>query len=205
MKLVFLSQRVDFVSDRNETRDAIDQKLMQFVLEAGYLPLQVPNSLLKFSDNGECNFSELEMFVTSIIPCAIILSGGNDLGQSIQRDLTEGFLLNFAKDNKIPALGICRGMQMMAHWAGAHIHPVTGHVRTRHFLNGQILQEVNSYHTFSIAECPHEFDILAYSEDGQIEAFRHKSLPWEGWMWHPEREQKFSQEDIHRVRSLFGT
>ena len=66
-----------------------------------------------------------------------------------------------------------------------------------------IKKEVNSYHAYSITECPKGFEILALSEDGEIEAIRHSSLPFEGWMWHPEREIKFSNNDIYRLKKLF--
>jgi putative glutamine amidotransferase len=63
---------------------------------------------------------------------------------------------------------------------------------------------VNSYHGFSLATGPLDFEVLARSEDGEIEAIRHKSLPWEGWMWHPEREENFAARDVQRIKALFG-
>ena len=63
-------------------------------------------------------------------------------------------------------------MQMMAHWAGTSLNHVDGHVQTRHKLTGQIA-EVNSFHDFSIANCPDNFKVLANSEDGEIEAISH--------------------------------
>jgi putative glutamine amidotransferase len=77
-------------------------------------------------------------------------------------------------------------------------------VRTRHRLSGEITGEANSYHGFSLASCPEGFEVLAQSEDGEIEAIRHQSLPWEGWMWHPEREALFSARDVQRIKALFG-
>jgi putative glutamine amidotransferase len=43
---------------------------------------------------------------------------------------------------------------------------------------------------------------LAKSEDGSIEAMVHKSLPWEAWMWHPEREVVFFKNDIDRFKKI---
>ena len=40
------------------------------------------------------------------------------------------------------------------------------------------------------------------SEDGSLEAMMHKDLPWEGWMWHPEREEIFSKTDLDRFIRL---
>lgn len=92
---------------------------------------------------------------------------------------------------------------MMAHWLGAELKSVTGHVKSRHRLSGEITGEVNSYHAFSLASCPEGFKVLARSEDGEIEAIRHRSLPWEGWMWHPEREIELSETDVQRLKALF--
>ena len=40
-------------------------------------------------------------------------------------------------------------------------------------------------------------------EDGFIEAIAHRYLPWEGWMWHPERETPFLEQDTRRIKALF--
>lgn len=204
MKVVAVSQRVDHFPELNETRDALDQRLTTFLLIAGFIPVPVPNGLYKSLPDGRCDPEALDVWLASLNPQAFVLSGGNDIGLCRERDLTECWLLDHASQHKRPLLGICRGMQMMAHWAGVELCPVKGHVRTRHRLYGEISRKVNSYHTFSLATCPIDFEILAKSEDGEIEAIRHQSLPWEGWMWHPEREENFDPCDIQRVRALLG-
>ena len=50
----------------------------------------------------------------------------------------------------------------------------------------------------------HAFQLLAKSEDGNIEAMRHKELAWEAWMWHPEREENFSKSNQARFRELIN-
>lgn len=204
MKLVAVSQRIDQFPERNETRDALDQRLVTFLLLAGFLPVPVPNGLYRALPGGQCAHDGLDAWLAAVKPHAFVLSGGNDIGQCVERDLTEGCLLDYASQNQRPLLGICRGMQMMAHWAGTALYSVQGHVRTRHCLSGEVAGEVNSYHGFSLAACPEGFEVLARSEDGEIEAIRHQSLPWEGWMWHPEREEKFNARDVQRIKALFG-
>lgn len=204
MKIVAVSQRVDHYPDRNERRDALDQRLITFLLVAGFIPVPVPNGLYKAMPDGRSDHEALDAWLAAAKPQAFVLSGGNDIGQCRERDLTEGWLLDQASQHQRPLLGICRGMQMMAHWAGVDLCSVQGHVGTRHRLSGEIAGEVNSYHGFSLVTCPVGFAVLAKSEDGEIEAIRHQSLPWEGWMWHPEREENFAARDVQRIKVLFG-
>lgn len=194
MKVVAVSQRVDEHLEYKEVRDTLDQRLALFLAAAGGLCVPVPNRL----GDG------LNDWLTALKPAAIVLSGGNNIGECAARDTTEHTLLNYAERHRLPVLGICRGMQMMAHWAGAGLHPVQGHVRARHHLSGKITGEANSYHGLSLTACPADFEVLARSEDGEIEAIRHESLPWEGWMWHPERENTFATRDVQRLKALLS-
>lgn len=204
MKLVAVSQRVDHYPDRNETRDALDQRLITFLLVAGFIPVPLPNGLYKSLPDGRSVPEALDVWLAAVKPQAFLLSGGNDIGQCSERDLIEGWLLDYARQHQMPLLGICRGMQIMGHWAGVDLRSVQGHVRIQHCLSGEITGEVNSYHGFSLATCPLDFEVLARSDDGEIEAIRHQSLPWEGWMWHPEREENFAARDVQRIKALFG-
>ena len=69
MKLVAVSQRIDIHPERNEYRDAIDQRLMEFIIEADYLPIAVPNNLDQ----------KVWTWMDTLTPDAVILSGGNDM------------------------------------------------------------------------------------------------------------------------------
>ena len=159
------------------------------------MPVPIPNFL-----DGQI----LREWLICLQPNAIILSGGNDIGEDQKRDNVEKNLLNFAKDKSRPVLGICRGMQMMTCWSGGTLKPVHGHVANRHSIRGEINGNVNSFHKFSASLCPSGFITLATSDDSAIEAFRHEILPWEGWMWHPERETTYHERDLTRMQNLFA-
>jgi len=194
LKLVAVSQRIDKHPDRSEIRDGLDQRLSAFLADAGYAAAPVPNAL------GEV----LVNWLALVRPAAMLLSGGNDIGTYPARDVTESMILDYAQQQEVPLLGICRGMQMMGSWAGADLRSVDSHVRARHEIFGDITGEVNSYHRLSLSSCPIGFTVLARSGDSEIEAISHTSLPWEGWMWHPEREMRWRPHDVQRLQALFG-
>ena len=196
--LIAISHRVDRVPARAEIRDALDQRLSRWVRALDAMPLPVPNTL------GD----DLTLWLEMLAPAAVLLSGGNDFGESQERDRTETVLLEHAVCNGLPVLGICRGMQMLAHHAGVPLVQVSDHAGTRHPLQGDpvvsgaIPANVNSYHNWGLATCPPDYAVLATASDGSIEAIRHKTRSWEGWMWHPEREASFGMVELTRARQL---
>lgn len=201
-----ITQRIDSVAGRAELRDALDQRLVQWLVHAGFLPVVVPNTL---SDTGHPSEQILESWLQAMQLGALILSGGNDIGEYPARDDTERYLLSWAEAKRVPVLGICRGLQMMAVWAGVALVKIEGHVGIRHQLavparKDEWPTEVNSYHNWGLASCPDGFEVAARAEDGSIEAIKHVELPWEGWMWHPEREASFSLHDIKRLKRLIS-
>jgi N5-(cytidine 5'-diphosphoramidyl)-L-glutamine hydrolase len=200
VKRVAVSQRVDVHAQRGESRDALDQRLSDFLLAAGCLPVPVPNRLAA----GGAGAGPLRRWLAALLPEALLLSGGNDIGQCPDRDLTERELLAAAGARDLPVLGICRGMQMLGVQAGALLEASPGHAGVRHRVAGGLEGDVNSYHDYALAACPEGYDVLARADDGRIEAIRHRSRRWEGWMWHPEREARFDERDLRRLRALFG-
>ena len=198
-----MSQRVDVFTDRKERRDALDQNIIHFLLASGFMAVPVPNILMK-SSTGDVSRRYLDAFMNKIMPHALFLTGGNDISESPERDETEFWMLGYAEQKKLPTLGICRGMQIMALRAGASLEPIVGHRRTRHKISGEICGNVNSFHNISVSVCPKNFVVISRSDDKSIEAIRHRNLPWEGWMWHPEREAPFENSDVERLKSLFN-
>ena len=202
--VIAVTQRIDNIPGRGELRDALDQRLIRWVGAAGFIPVAVSNAML---DPGIAGPKKIDDWLRSVRPDAVILSGGNDVGEYPERDATESHLLTWAKRERIPVLGICRGLQMMAVWAGTELIRLEGHVATRHQLSADPANDewpgsVNSFHNWGFRSAPAEFEIVLRASDGSVEAMRHPTLAWEGWMWHPEREAVFAAHDISRFRRL---
>ena len=62
----------------------------------------------------------LTHFLDKLSPDGIVISGGDDIGVYVDRDLTEFGLLNYAKKRCLPVLGICRGMQVLGVYEGVN-------------------------------------------------------------------------------------
>ena len=193
-----VSQRVERIAERGECRDAVDQRLTLWLEQAGALAFPVPN---RWSVAPSLN-----AWLAAVEPGGIVLSGGEDLGESPERDDTERALLRFAIAWRLPVLGLCRGLQMLSVFAGGALERLPGHAGCRHGLRVEagsgFSSDVNSFHAWGLRACPPGYEALARAPDGSIEAIRHGSLPWEGWMWHPEREPAFTANDLVRLRSL---
>ena len=107
----------------------------------------------------------------------------------------------------LPVLGICRGMQIIGLLNGSNLKKVESHVNVRHnVLNTSNNKESikNSYHSFSLSECPKNFKVTFISNDREIEAIKHNHKKILGIMWHPERENIFLEEDINLFTCVFG-
>ena len=204
---IAISQRIDKIDEYNEFRDSIDQRMVDWIIESGFKPILVPNSLIKINKPLDKQ-KTLKNWIEDCNISGIVLSGGNNIGDMPKRDLTESFLLSWAEKNNIPVLGICRGMQMMGIYDNGSLKKVDGHTNTFHNIvfkeNFEFPNKVNSYHDFSLSSCPKSFKIIAHSEDGNIEAILHKDLSWEGWMWHPERDEEFSELNKERLKKVMG-
>lgn len=181
-----ISQRVDVLDGRNERRDALDQAWGTTLERLAGRSVE----LLPLANRPEAAAAMLAQWQ----PLCIVLSGGNDLGTTPERDQTEAQLIDYAASHGLPLLAVCRGMQMLQHHLGGTLAPVTGHVACSHAVQGAPGQnlpslKVNSYHKWGI---PHDaladdLQALYLHADGTVEAARHTHLPWLAVMWHPER------------------
>ncbi len=198
MKVVLYTQRVEVVESYGERRDCADQNIPRFIEACGYLPIPVPNI-------GEI----AKKMIEQIQPSGIVLTGGNSLvkygGNAPERDEAERRILDVSIERDVPVYGFCRGMQVILDYFGCELEQVQGHVAVRHKILGALGEpEVNSFHNQACYKVKVPLEVLAQTQDGVIEAVRHKNKRIIGTMWHPEREDPFSIPDIQRVQKLFG-
>lgn len=123
----------------------------------------------------------------------LILTGGDDLGAYPERDATEEALLAWAEQHRVPVLGVCRGMQFLCRYFGGQVKecPNTDHRATLHavrWLSDGQSWTVNSFHNFQVLEVPPVLEVTGLGPDRAVEAVRHRTLPWVGIQWHPERD-----------------
>lgn len=197
MKVVLYTQRVEVAESYGERRDCADQNIPRFIEACGYLPLPLPNIR-----------NIAERLIEQIQPSGIVLTGGNSLtkygGEAPERDEVERWILDVSLERDIPVYGFCRGMQVILDYFGCELEQVQGHVAVRHKLSGTLGElEVNSFHNQACYKVKGPLEALARTQDGVIEAVRHKDKRILGTMWHPEREERFQTLDIRRVKELF--
>ena len=184
----------------DESRDALSHDWPKFLEKLSALPIWIPNSL-----------SNLESFLKELKFDGIILSGGDNIDQTSERDKTEKSLIDFAIKNNIPIFGVCRGMQKINQYFGGTYETLSTseHVGKEHLIDikqekfSTLFQsktiEVNSFHHNIITKdtIGDNLTPFAFSKnDNTIEGFYHPKLPIIGVMWHPEREQKKFDELI---------
>lgn len=207
MKILALTQSLFKHEQYNEIRDALDVRWTEFVTELNCLPLVLPTC------------SDPVHFLDSFELDGIILTGGNDLASvrgdrlSIIRDRFEQKIIELALSRDIPLLGVCRGMQIIAHHFGGTLVEVREHAAVRHGLqvsqssifSAQLtkLGQVNSYHRYAVDALPDGFALSATCADGVIEAFEHRTRPIFCQMWHPERESPLSPSQLDLASVLF--
>jgi putative glutamine amidotransferase len=225
-RYIALSQRVVEVPDYGERRDCLDQQWTAWVNSLGFECVPVPNTC-----------ASPERFIAALRPRGIILSGGNNLtldaydrpaGEPAPadayeaRDRTEGALVEFAVQERVPLLACCRGMQFVhAHFGGrltrlnggpvrhvASTHDVTLIAPSFAALAGRPSVTVNSFHNYGIAPDRVPAPLVPFAVSGLdslVEGFFHPTLPMAGIMWHPERPNPAAALDRRLAGSLFGS
>jgi len=193
---ILVSMRQDYFYNKRELRFSLDTKLIDWILYLGFKPLLI-------SDLKTLNY-----FVnkSSLSIKGIILSGGPNVNKNSLRYKIQKQLTNISKNKKIPLLGICHGLQFINCLEGGSLKKINNHVQIDHKIksNDDYPLKVNSYHQYGIKKLGRNFEIIAYSQDNQIEAIKNKKYNWLGWMWHPERDKKFDKKLVNIAKNLFN-
>lgn len=126
-----------------------------------------------------------DMIVISPGPCTPLEAG---ISVEVVRQLA----------GEYPILGICLGHQTIGHVYGATvkkaIEPVHGKVHPINHNDTGVFKGLNNplnvtrYHSLIVDPdtIPSEFDITAYTKDGEVMGMRHRDILLEGVQFHPE-------------------
>jgi N5-(cytidine 5'-diphosphoramidyl)-L-glutamine hydrolase len=206
MRKIAITMRSVDTPEYIERRDALDHRWINLLLQVDLWPILVPNNIVF-----------IKKFVQDVDIDGLLLTGGNDLsiygGDALERDAVENVLFEFALMNKIPVLGVCRGMQFIQNYFGVKLQLVENHVANRFSLEinpkskwRKILRglpDVNTYHDWGAYESSENLHISATSTDGVLMAVEHPTLPIFGHMWHPEREEVLSDTQNEIFQKIY--
>ena len=162
--------------------DSFTYNLVQYLGELG--------EDVKTFRNDEITIEEIE----ALNPDRIMLSPGpctpNEAGVSLS------VIENFA--GKVPLMGVCLGHQSIGQAFGGKV------VHAKQIMHGKTSQmthtgvgvfqglespyTITRYHSLVVERdsLPDCFDVTAWTDDGEIMGFRHKTLAIEGVQFHPE-------------------
>jgi len=133
-------------------------------------------------------------------PKAIVLSGGPESIFEDKNDYTSIF-----KDDTVPILGICYGMQLMAHYHGGKVQRGS---RGEYGLSSvefeptlkmeHVPQKINVWmsHFDHVSEIPPQFNLLCHSRNDFVAGIIHENLPIMGLQFHPEVKHTDHGQDI---------
>jgi len=184
--------------------DKVSYFYTRYVSQYGGIPLIAPSIIDLVSDYvSMCDAVLLIGGVNDIDPSLYDTKLNGSKGCNINQDQFELAVLKEAVLQNKPVLGICRGMQLINVYFGGdiiqHLDSSDLHLqyekqeefvhdidieKSKIFTDANV--KVNSVHHQACQNVPSELNITAYSKDGVIEMFEHKTLPILGVQWHPE-------------------
>ena len=211
MTRLLVSQRV-VEGPYGDARDALEHTYVTFLERHGFLVTPVSNAT---ADASACFSDDIG---------GVVLTGGNDVSASLERDRTEAALLRTAIARRLPVLGICRGMQFINVFFGGTLvpdleqhpawetqkpggsHPVAVVDPQAREALGADAYEVNTFHRQAVTTGTLSPVLLPFAADRGsdiIEGLYHPSLPIAGVQYHPERRDVTASPD-ERLMDAFA-
>ena len=182
--LIGLTMRVTQADAYPEARDSISHDWLRCLGAWGMTPVLIPN----IGASSALDRVELDL---------LVLTGGDDIGETPERDQTERGLLLDAIARRTPVIGVCRGLQLINDHFQGETAPVSGHVAKPHPVALRVAWEgfygssatVNSFHGRAVPpeSLGKDLQVTAVDDEGHVEGFIHATLPIAAVMWHPER------------------
>lgn len=212
MKRVLVSQRV-VEGPYGDARDALEHSYVTFLERHGFTVVPVSNAAADASAS----------FTDDV--AGVVLTGGNDVSTSVERDRTEAALLRTAIDRTLPVLGICRGMQFINVFFGGTLvpdleqhpawethrpggsHPVAIVDPAALDMLGADIYEVNTFHRQAVTTGTMAPALRAFAVDrgsDVVEGLFHPSLPVAAVQYHPERRDITASVD-ERLMDAFAS
>jgi anthranilate synthase/aminodeoxychorismate synthase-like glutamine amidotransferase len=160
--------------------DSFTFNLVQYIGELGAEPIVVRNDELAPEDTD------------ALTPDRLVISPGPG------RPEDAGYSVDYVRHlgAAIPTLGVCLGHQAVAVAFGGTVEraPEPRHGKTSpitHDGRGVFKDLPNPftatrYHSLATVDLPAVFEVAARSEDGVVQAVRHRKLPITGVQFHPE-------------------
>ena len=210
MTRIGLTQRVSVVEDYGERRDCLDQEWTTLLQSFGFTLIPLPNTV-----------ADPQSYLDALKLDGVILTSGNDLSSldnpdvpAPERDKFEEAVLDYAIDEELPVLGVCRGLELINTYFGGALTTVEGHVAQDHQIRFEDVDEglqlpseatVNSYHGYGIDSKDVGDGLVTVGKvpDTTVEFVTHASHPIWGMMWHPERESPSENVDRQIINHIF--
>lgn len=175
-KSIFLTKPIiGIVARKIDNIYKVNESLVSKIIKTGGVPILILPT----------NFNDLNSVL--ILCDGIVMPGGTDIYEY------DKYICEYAKENDVPILGICLGMQIMC--SDSLDKTKTNHQNIVHKIitkEGSIINKVvgdsfvNSRHNECINDTK-EYVVTAYSIDGTIEAIEHPFNKFNvGVQWHPE-------------------
>ena len=194
-----ISCRITEADSYNEMRNSLAVDWINYFNKINLFPILIPHGIF-----------DIHEYLDNLKLDGIIISGGNNVNPKLYssnvelnsvydtRDLGEFEIIKYCLNNKIPLLGVCRGMFIInIFFNGSLTHNVKKHVNVKHEIltnrfNGYFnnKQTVNSFHKHAIKknDLALELECFAISQDEYVEGIFNLEKLIFGIQWHPERE-----------------